>query len=96
MCNKRISTRATHCLSCANKGANNPSYKEGIPKKYTTVHYRIKMLYGKADRCENPFCEGKSKRYDWSNKDHKYDSLDREKWKMLCKICHSDYDNQNL
>jgi hypothetical protein len=74
------------------RGKNHPRWVGAIPKNKTTVHFRVYSLYGKANKCENPLCEGKSVKYDWSNKDHKYDSLDRKKWKMLCHKCHEEYD----
>ena len=33
------------------------------------------------------------KKYEWSNKDHKY-SLKREDWQRLCTSCHIKYDKQ--
>ena len=63
------------------------------PTNYQTIHYRIRLLYGDADRCENKFCSGKCKDFEWANKDHKY-SLKREDWKRLCVICHHNYDGR--
>lgn len=57
------------------------------------AHYWIKRNFGKADRCDN--CHIKdSSRYEWSNKNHKY-NLVRGEWQRLCKSCHSNYDIQN-
>lgn len=70
----------------------NPRWIEGVPKNKFTLHRRVWTLYGKADRCENPKCKGKSQDFDWSNKKHDYKSINREDWQMLCVSCHRLYD----
>lgn len=74
------------------KGKLNPNWSGDISKEYTTIHYRIYRLFGKADCCENLHCSGNSKSYEWSNKRHDYTSLEREDWQQLCHYCHSQYD----
>ena len=60
-------------------------------KNYNAIHNRIRKAYGRANRCTNPNCSGKSKRFDWSNNDHKY-SQNIEDWTMLCFSCHKKHD----
>lgn len=60
-------------------------------KNYRAIHARIYKAYGKADHCENLECKGKSKKFEWSNKDHQY-TFEREKWQQLCRSCHKLYD----
>jgi len=75
-------------------GSKNPQWIEGTPSNYQTIHNRIRKLYGKANKCENPDCSLTYFKYEWSNKDHKYDSTDRDKWQMLCLSCHRQYDEK--
>lgn len=58
---------------------------------YVGLHQRITALLGRADHCENKDCLNKSKKYSWSNKDHKY-SDNPEDWQQLCWSCHTKYD----
>jgi hypothetical protein len=104
-CGKELVNRvAKRCRKCSKKGTlnnmygsnrcmeKNPRWIKGVPQDLTTVHRRMCFLYGKADKCENPECTGKSKNYDWSNKKHDYKTVDRNDWQMLCKSCHQIYD----
>lgn len=62
-------------------------------KEYNKIHQWIKYRYGKADRCENPHCEGKSKNFDWAlNRGAKYERK-RENFTRLCKSCHGVQDS---
>lgn len=60
--------------------------------QYHAIHIAISAVYGKPSKCE--LCKGKnnSKRFEWSNKDHKY-TLNIEDWWQLCATCHRRYDN---
>ncbi len=61
--------------------------------EYNKIHQWIKYRYGKADRCENPDCEGKSKNFDWAlNRGAKYERK-RENFTRLCKSCHGVQDS---
>jgi hypothetical protein len=70
-------------------------YHEDSRKKenlsYSTIHHRIISEYGRADKCED--C-GATKNIDWANLDHEY-TLDRNKWKKMCRTCHFRYDYKN-
>jgi hypothetical protein len=58
--------------------------------KYVAKHHRIRFDFGIDDVCE--ICgTTTAKRYEWSNKDHKY-SEKREDWQRLCSSCHRRYD----
>jgi hypothetical protein len=57
-------------------------------KTYVSLHYWMKITYGKADICEN--C-GSIKRVEWANRSHQYKKL-RSDWFKLCKLCHVNYD----
>ena len=59
---------------------------------YHSKHYKVKKLYGKADKCEVKICSSKSKLYDWANLSGKYHTIDRSDWMMMCKRCHNLYD----
>ena len=64
------------------------------PWHYRAIHTAIQVVHGKAKRCE--ICKTKkAKRYEWSNKDHKY-QLDRKDWWELCSKCHWDYDEKKF
>jgi hypothetical protein len=43
-------------------GVKNPQWK-GDDVGYSGLHKWLRKNYGSADRCENPNCEGKSKKY---------------------------------
>lgn len=62
---------------------------------YGAKHRKIRDKYGKASRCENKACKGKSKKYEWANLDHKY-SEDISTWKQLCAGCHRVQDGQRI
>lgn len=63
--------------------------------QYRAIHTAVKAVWGMPSKCE--LCQGinKSKRYEWSNKDHKY-SLDRKDWWELCATCHRRYDREEF
>lgn len=80
-------------------GKNHYRWISGVPQNYKCIHKRINKMYGKLNFCENCKCRETNKKYEWSNKDHKYDSLDRSKWQFLCQLCHLKYDrvhNENI
>lgn len=51
--------------------------------------------YGKADKCENKDCTGKSSVYNWALKSGKEYEKNRDNFIMLCTSCHRIYD-ENL
>src|SRR5437879_3938997 len=58
---------------------------------YYAIHDWLRRYYRKADRCENPLCEGKSKIYHWALlKGKEYDHKRENFWK-LCLPCHRKY-----
>lgn len=63
--------------------------------QYRAIHTAISAVWGKPNKCE--LCNGKnkSKRFEWSNKDHKY-TLNREDWWQLCASCHRKYDTEKF
>lgn len=71
-------------------GKRNPSWR-GRWAGYQAIHRWLYKKHGKADRCDNPRCSGKSTCYQWSNKTGKYLRV-RADWQMLCRSCHSKYD----
>jgi hypothetical protein len=64
-----------------------------IPRsKYYAIHYWIKYHYGKADRCQNKKCAGKSQNFQWAlRKGFKYD-FKRKNFTKLCASCHMKQD----
>lgn len=74
------------------KGKSHYGWKEkGLG--YFGVHQWLRKVYGKADRCENKNCLKKSGTFQWALlKGHKY-VRDRKSYMMLCRSCHSRYDN---
>jgi hypothetical protein len=60
--------------------------------QYRAIHTAITAVYGKPNKCENKKCNYKNpKRFEWSNKNHKY-NLIRKEWWMLCVSCHRRFD----
>ena len=63
-------------------------YWKGDKAGKLSKHFWIYNHYGKANKCENKKCLGRSKFYDWANiKNHKY-THNRKDYKMLCRSCH--------
>jgi|GEM_PF-2214412 len=60
---------------------------------YYAIHKWLKKYYGKANKCENPFCEKKSLLFHWAKlKDKPYEHK-KENFIQLCVICHRRYDD---
>ena len=59
---------------------------------YHAVHKWLENHYGKANKCENPQCEGLSNKYHWSKLRDKPYKHDRKNFWMLCAKCHRNYD----
>jgi hypothetical protein len=74
-------------------GNKNPSWK-GEMVTINALHNWIRKNFGRAIKCERCGCV-ENKRYDWSNKDHKY-SRNRKDWQMMCRGCHQKYDYKFL
>jgi hypothetical protein len=71
--------------------------QRGVFKKIThlsikQVHNRLRDIYGKANKCENPYCPRISKIFDWSLIKEKRYVFKRENFQMLCRQCHINYD----
>ena len=59
---------------------------------YSSVHQWLAKTYGKANKCENRKCNGKSIYFNWSKKRGlKYD-YKRDSFIQLCRSCHSKMD----
>lgn len=59
---------------------------------YQAIHAWLRYHFGSASRCENLFCEGSSKRFEWAlRKGHEH-GHHRERYWQLCKQCHMAYD----
>ena len=69
--------------------------EEGYYKtdEYRHLHQKLVRDNGKAYRCENPDCQGKSKRFDWAIKKGVPYSLDTNDYTMLCRACHCAQDS---
>ena len=59
-----------------------------------TIHSWLYKNYGKANKCENENCLGKSKFYDWAKKTECQYEKKRENFMMLCRKCHHKYDGR--
>ena len=78
-----------------NMGSNHSKWK-GDDASYYAIHIWLKNNYGKANKCENPSCEKKSKRFEWALLKNKIHSHNRKNYWMLCKSCHTRYDEINI
>ena len=61
--------------------------------KYHAIHKWLIKHFGKANKCENPTCEKKSKRYQWTLIKDKKHFHNRTHYRMLCQNCHRQYDD---
>lgn len=73
-------------------GSVNPAWKGNNVTK-ESMHAWVRNNFKKSGVCEH--CK-ESKKTEWSNKDHKYDSKDRERWQEICRGCHQSYDYKYL
>lgn len=62
---------------------------------YRIVHTWISEHYGKATKCENPECEGRSKVFEYCLIHGKEHEREISNYKQLCRSCHRKYDNIN-
>jgi hypothetical protein len=69
-----------------------PSQWVGDKISYNGLHWWLRREYGSANRCENPDCGGKSKKYEYALIHGKKYERKRENFMMLCKSCHVKYD----
>lgn len=77
-------------ISAAFKGKWKTSHEDAT---YNTKHSRVVKMWGTPMKCE--LCgDTNKKRYDWSNKDHKY-VIKRKDWLRLCRSCHIRWDIEN-
>lgn len=60
---------------------------------YYAIHKWLAKNYGKADICDNPYCKGKSKTFQWAKlKGYEYE-YKRENFMRMCAKCHRNYDD---
>ena len=76
-------------------GENHARWK-GIKAGYMAKHTWIRKHYGKANKCENPNCLGKSNTFDWALLKGKQYDHNRENFWMLCRSCHLSYDGHPM
>jgi len=57
-----------------------------------TVHDWLKTNYGKPSVCENPYCEKRSKIYEWCLRKGFKHERKRRNYIRLCRSCHRKYD----
>lgn len=60
---------------------------------YFAIHKWLIKHFGKANKCESPFCSGILKRYQWCKLKNKKYEHKRENYVMLCACCHRNYDD---
>lgn len=61
---------------------------------YRVIHNWLVKKFGLAQRCENPDCKSKSKRYDYALIHGRSYSRNRKDYLTLCRSCHYDYDRR--
>jgi len=66
----------------------NAHHWKGNNAAYSTIHIYLVKHNGRATHCENPDCQGKSRRFEWALKPgHQY-THNIEDYLQLCKSCH--------
>ena len=60
--------------------------------QYDSAHKWVKYHYGKASRCENKKCSGRSQNFHWAKIQGKEHAKKRENYIQLCVGCHFAYD----
>ena len=74
-------------------GTNNKNWK-GAAAGYAAFHYRLKVQYGKPEKCEECGSTDKRRSFDWANLTGRYD--DPKDYKRLCRSCHWKLDKKHL
>jgi hypothetical protein len=89
--NKKTKQGVKHSNTENIKGEGNPSWKGGGVDKHS-LHSWINDNFERPSSCE--ICKIQvevGKKFDWSNKDHKYSRL-RADWQYVCRKCHIRFD----
>lgn len=74
------------------KGVNSPFWKGAIATVHS-IHDALKNDRGRAKRCTNILCKGKSNTFDWAlKKGAKYEDRNHSDYIELCRRCHKAYD----
>ena len=72
--------------------AEKSNWWKGDSVGYRALHQWLQREFGKADRCENPQCEHKIKKFEWALLKGKKYERKRENFWRLCQSCHAKYD----
>ncbi len=78
------------------RGERNPYWK-GDAIKYKSLHRWVELQWGLArdQDCSNCHGASGSRKMNWANLDQQY-SRDRKSWRVMCKKCHSQYDEKHF
>ena len=79
------------CVSNGSKAQRGSFTKTWEEIDYHSKHRRIKLFWGKANKCDIKGCKRKTKRFEWSNISRQY-KFERKDWRMLCVSHHRDID----
>lgn len=60
--------------------------------EYQGIHYWLRINFGKANKCENKECLGKSQIFNWALKHNHIYEKKRKNFEMLCRSCHAKSD----
>lgn len=61
-------------------------------KLYSKIHQWLRKEYGKANKCENKSCTGKSNNFTWAKLPDKEYDFKRKNFIELCRSCHTKMD----
>lgn len=95
-CSHSCSVKAQHIrgeIGFELKGEKSINWK-GLNLSYGGLHNWIKRAYGKAKKCENLLCLGRSKDYTWAKIKGKKYVRKIENFMQLCRSCHISYDKR--
>lgn len=88
---KRFCSKSCQYKAWTGKNENAMAWK-GEDVLVYTKHTWLYKNYGKANKCENALCKGKSMWFDWAKKTECEYEKKRENYWMLCRSCHRQYD----
>lgn len=91
---KLVSKETRAKLSKSLEGKKNELSRKWIGDKvgYSGIHDWLYLNYGKANICENKWCLGTSRKFQWAKlEDRKYERR-KENFVQLCTRCHVRYD----
>lgn len=84
---KPFTRQHREAISRTNRGEKHPRWiKNPTGEQENTFRRRLIQKYGRANTCDNPYCEQKTYNFSWVSVSGLF-KFDRSDWRMLCRSC---------